>query len=77
MLNIGAEHVTSVPPGSSPTDGPAPMKQYNVGYPLERVAIDIMAPLPCSNNARYLLLVSCYFTKWLDAALMLKLLLQN
>ena len=45
----------------------APMKQYNVGYPLERVAIDIMGPLPMSNNARYLLLVSCYFTKWLDA----------
>ena len=45
----------------------APMKQYNVGYPLERVAIDIMGPLPCSNNARYLLLVPCYFTKWLDA----------
>ena len=45
----------------------APMKQYNVGHPLERVAIDIMGPLPSSNNARYLLLVSCYFTKWLDA----------
>ena len=45
----------------------APMKQYNVGFPLERVAIDIMGPLPCSNNANYLLLVYCYFTKWLDA----------
>ena len=47
----------------------APMRQYNVGYPLERVAIDIMGPLPCThiNKARYLLLVSCYFTKWLDA----------
>ena len=43
------------------------MKQYNVGHPSERVAIDIMGPLPSSNNARYLLLVSCYFTKWLDA----------
>lgn len=45
------------------------MKQYNVGYPLERVAIDIMGPLPCAefSNARYLLLISCYFTKWLDA----------
>ncbi|MES9879322.1 MAG: reverse transcriptase domain-containing protein [Sedimenticola sp.] len=45
----------------------APMKQYNVGYPLERIAIDIMGPLPNSDNARYLLLVSCYFTKWLMA----------
>ena len=43
----------------------APMKQFNVGYPLERCALDILGPLPVSNNARYLLLVSCYFTKWL------------
>ena len=43
----------------------APMKQFNVGYPLERCSLDIMGPLPSSNNARYLLLVSCYFTKWL------------
>ena len=41
------------------------MKQYNVGYPLDRCALDIIGPLPSSNNARYLLLVSCYFTKWL------------
>ena len=41
----------------------APMKQYNVGYPLERIAIDIMGPLPItSNKARYQLIVSCYFT---------------
>ena len=47
----------------------APMKQYNVGYSLERVAMDLMGPLPCTNvnKVRYLLLVSCYFTKWLDA----------
>ena len=41
------------------------MKQFNVGYPLERHALDILGPLPVSNNARYLLPVSCYFTKWL------------
>lgn len=45
----------------------APMRQFNVGYPLERVAIDILGPLPSSNNAKYLLLVCCYFTKWLQA----------
>ena len=47
----------------------APMKQYNVGYPLERVSLDLMGPLPRTNvnNSRYVLLVSCYFTKWLDA----------
>ena len=45
------------------------MRLYNVSYPLERVAIDIMGPLPCTNinKGRYLLLVSCYFMKWLDA----------
>ena len=43
----------------------APIKQFTVGYPLERCAFDILGPLPVSNNARYLLLVSCYFTKWL------------
>ena len=44
------------------------MTQYNVGYSLERFAIDIMGPLPItSNKARYQLVVSCYFTKWLDA----------
>ena len=45
------------------------MKQYNVGYPLERDSLDLMGPLPRTNvnNSRYVLLVSCYFTKWLDA----------
>ena len=46
----------------------APMKQYNVGCPLERIAFDIMGHLPITRNkTRYLLVVSCYFTKWLDA----------
>ena len=44
----------------------APMSQYNVGYPLERCALDCLGPLPTSNNAKYLLVVSCYFTKWLQ-----------
>ena len=44
------------------------MKQFNVGFPLERVAIVCMGPLPWTiNNSRFLLLVSCYFTKWFDA----------
>ena len=42
----------------------APMSQYNVGYPLQRCAFDCLGPLPTSNNAKYLLVVSCYFTKW-------------
>ena len=43
------------------------MKRYNVGFPLEKCALDILGPLPSSKTARYLLLVSCYFTKWLMA----------
>ena len=42
------------------------MSQYSIGYPLERCALDCLGPVPTSNNAKYLLVVSCYFTKWLQ-----------
>ena len=46
----------------------APMKQYNVGYPGERVAIDVLGPLPESSAGnRYLLVLMDYFTKWPEA----------
>ena len=46
----------------------APMKQYNVGYPGERVAIDVLGPLPESSSGnRYLLVLMDYFTKWPEA----------
>ncbi|KAL5018859.1 hypothetical protein ScPMuIL_004581, partial [Solemya velum] len=46
----------------------APMKQYNVGAPLERIAIDIMGPLPKSRRGcKYLMVVADYFTKWTKA----------
>ncbi|MCG8078588.1 MAG: DDE-type integrase/transposase/recombinase, partial [Candidatus Thiodiazotropha taylori] len=46
----------------------APMRQYNVGCPMERIGLDICGPYPVSNKGhRYLLVVSCYFTKWVDA----------
>jgi hypothetical protein len=39
-----------------------------VGAPLERVAIDIMGPLPQSNKGNlYILVMGDYFTKWADA----------
>ena len=46
----------------------APMQQYNVGYPMERIGLDICGPYPVSKRGhRYLMVVSCYFTKWVDA----------
>ena len=45
-----------------------PMKQYNVGAPMERIAIDVLGPLPLSHRGnKYLLIVADYFTKWPEA----------
>ena len=44
------------------------MKQYNVGAPLERVALDLIGPLPLSYKGnKYALIVTDYFTKWAEA----------
>ena len=44
------------------------MKAYNVGAPLERIAIDITGPLPKTDAGnRYVLVVADYFTKWTEA----------
>lgn len=41
------------------------MKQYNVGSPFERIAIDIAGPFPESNKGnKYILVAMDYFTKW-------------
>lgn len=46
----------------------APLQKYVVGAPLERVAIDIIGPLPKSNKGNlYILVMGDYFTKWVDA----------
>ena len=46
----------------------APLLKYQVGMPLERVALDITGPWPVSNSGnRYTLVVSDYFTKWAEA----------
>lgn len=46
----------------------APLKQYIVGAPLERIAMDILGPLPVTPRGnRYVLVVSDYFTKWTEA----------
>jgi hypothetical protein len=44
------------------------MHQYNVGAPLERIAIDAAGPFPRSDEGkRYLLIAMYYFTKWPEA----------
>ena len=46
----------------------ANLKQYLLGEPMERVAIDIMGPLPKSSSGnKYIMIVVDYFTKWAEA----------
>ena len=46
----------------------APMQSDLVGYPLQRVAMDILGPLPSTTRGnKYVLVVGDYFTKWVEA----------
>lgn len=50
-----------------PTRGRAPLKNIQVGYPMQVVAVDILGPLPESNSGNaYLLVASDYFTRWVE-----------
>ena len=43
----------------------APLMSVPIGSPMEMLAMDILGPLPVSNNGnKYLLVVSNYYTKW-------------
>ena len=45
-----------------------PMKQFMVGAPLERVAVDVLGPLPTSTSGnKYSFTLGDYFTKWVEA----------
>ncbi len=47
----------------------APLGQYHVGEPMERVAIDILGPLPVTESGnRYVLVMIDCFTKWTECA---------
>ena len=46
----------------------APLGDYTVGEPMERVAMDILGPLPLSTQGnKYILVVCDCFTKWTEA----------
>ena len=48
--------------------GVSPLKQYHVGVPLERVAIDFLGPLPRSDSGnQWILVVGDYCTRWMEA----------
>ena len=45
----------------------APLADYHVGAPLDRVAMDMLGPFPVSNNGnRYVLVVGGVFFKWIE-----------
>ena len=45
----------------------APLKNYVLGAPLERVNLDICGPFPASNGNKYILVIGDSFTKFLIA----------
>ncbi|MES9884745.1 MAG: reverse transcriptase domain-containing protein [Sedimenticola sp.] len=46
----------------------APLKQSRVGAVLERVALDIMGPLPVTSTGnKYILVIVDYFSRWTEA----------
>ena len=46
----------------------AAMQRYQVGEPMERVAIEVMGPFPTSRKGnRYVIVMADYFTKWVEA----------
>ena len=51
-----------------PGKGKAPLKSSVPTYPLDRLAIDIMGPLPVTRDGNeYIMVVEDYFTKWTEA----------
>jgi len=46
----------------------APMRRYDVGMPMEEIAIDLMGPFPESNRGnKYVLVLVDSYSKWMEA----------
>lgn len=46
----------------------APLHQYLVGEPMERIAIDILGPLPLTEKGnKYIIVICDCFSKWTEA----------
>jgi len=53
---------------NQPNIGERALQSIKPGYPMQIVALDIMGPLPKSNQEnRYILVISDYFTRWADS----------
>ena len=51
-----------------PGIGKSPMRHVDVSAPLDAIAIDIMGPLPVTENGnQYIMVVGDYFSKWTEA----------
>ena len=63
---VGHVHHEGSPKASSKFQ--APMQVYNMRAPLERIAINVLGPLPEREQGnRYILVVMDYFAKWVEA----------
>ena len=68
MLRGDAEPVALVNlEGSHRKKFQAPMQVYTVGAPFERIAIDVLGPLPETEQGnRYIVIIMETFSKWLE-----------